>query len=106
MAFYRTQTITHKFTMNIREEVIDDFIVTYVQNDEQVINIEMSGLGENVAELSGNAILVHLSQEDTALFVDGIVKVQIKVWTKNRQSVISKSFLTECKDVLNEKVFV
>lgn len=106
MAFYRTQTVTHKFTLNIDESVIKDFVITYSQGGKQIINREMSDLGEYIVELGDNEILVHLSQEDTALFKVGAVSIQVKVWTKNRKSVISKEFLTECKDVLNDKVFV
>lgn len=106
MAFYRTQTITHKFTLNIDESVIEDFIITYSQNGNQIINKEITDIENGTVEVGDNEILVHLSQDDTALFKVGAVNVQVKIWTKNRKSLISREFLTECKDVLNEKVFV
>ena len=106
MAFYRTQTVTHKFTLNLTENVIDDFIITYSQGGNQIINKEITDIENGTVEVNGNEVLVHLSQEDTALFKVGAVSIQVKVWTKNRKSVISKEFLTECKDVLNDKVFV
>lgn len=106
MAFYRTQTVTHKFTLNINESVIDDFIITYSQGGTQIINKEMFDIENGTVEVNGSEVLVHLSQEDTALFKVGLISIQVKVWTKNRKSVISKEFLTECKDVLNDKVFV
>lgn len=105
MSFKRTSTPDHEFELPFAyEELSEKLIISYSQNGEVVLEFTEKDIGTSV-EISGNIIIVSLSQEDTEKFEPGEVIGEIKTWTKNGKSLISEDIPMYVKQVRNERIF-
>lgn len=98
----RGTTPTHTFTFSINPDDAKEFVVTYVQNDEIVLEKR-----KNDCTISGGKIEVMLTQEETLLFKHGVmVEMQAKALLNSGLTVVSDIVGTNVNRVLNEEVLV
>lgn len=101
----RTSTPDHEFELPfVYEEYADQLLITYSQNDKIVLELTQEEIGNSIS-INGGIISVSLSQEDTKKFAEGSAEVEIKLWTKNKKSLISDPISIYVYDVLNDKIF-
>lgn len=93
-------TPTHTFTLPFDTSLINDLVITYKQNDEIVLQKQMSD-----CIISENKLTTNLTQDETLKFEEGIYSVQVKIKTKGdkvTQSVVTYSRV--CKSLYKEKI--
>lgn len=101
----RSSTPKHSFTLPfVYEKFAEKFVLTYSQRNSTVLEKTENDIGEGVV-ISGNLISVELTQEETKLFSQGKVVIQLKVWTKNKMALISDQIFITAENVLNDEVF-
>lgn len=101
----RTATGEHEFELPFDyTQYATQFFITYSQNNSVVLELSEKDLGTSVS-IEGAIMYVHLSQEDTKKFVAGEAWAEIKLYTKDKKSIISDKIPIYIQDVLNEKVF-
>ncbi len=97
---YRLTTPTHTFTLPFECETIRELIVSYGQNNTEV-------LSKRIADcvLEGSTVVVHLTQAETKLFTPDVpVDIQIRILTKQGNALASVKYKVQCEDVLNDEV--
>lgn len=101
----RTATVEHEFTLNIDMQYVEKFIITYVQNSNNVFVFTETDIDKNI-EINSNTIIIKFTQEDTKKFIQGWVDVEIKLYTKNKKVLINENPLkVYVQDVINEDLF-
>jgi hypothetical protein len=102
----RTSTPDHEFELPfVYDTYVDQMILTYSQNGNNILEFTEKDIGKQI-QILGNKITVTLSQEDTKDFSPGLVTAEIKLWTKERRSIISDPIDIYVSDVQNERIFV
>ena len=96
----RGTTPTHTFVLPFNVESVQAVQVIYRQNGENILILEKED-----CTLSGNTIVVRLTQEDTFAFVDSVnVKVQIRVLTADGEAMASDPVVVSCGKCLTEDI--
>ena len=96
----RGTTPTHTFVLPFNVEDVQAVQVIYRQNGENILILEK----EDCA-ISGNAVSVWLTQEDTLAFREGAnVEIQIRILTADGQAVASAPVVVSCDRCLTEVV--
>ena len=97
---YRLTTPQHTFTLPFDTGLIKSLIISYGQNDAEVLAKELKD-----CTLEGNTITVRLSQEDTKLFAPEVpVSIQIRLLTTAGDALATREHVVRCEDVLNDEV--
>lgn len=96
---YRATTPKFKFNLDISDDDLDYFIVTFNQEDTNVLQKESSDM-----EQEGNSWYLELTQEETFLFDDGLAKVQADIITTDGKRFKTKKVTINCKDGFNDEV--
>lgn len=102
----RTSTPDHEFKLSFSySEYIDQLLLTYTQNGKIILEFTEKDIGDKVHIDNDTVIRLTLSQEDTSKFAVGEATAELKLWTKNQKSLISKDINLYVQKVQNEKVF-
>ncbi len=98
-------TPSYTFTVNVEAADIDAVIVSFGQNDLEVLCKHNDG---RHCTVDGNTVTVSLTQEDTFLFEEGChLQAQVRILKTNGEAVSTKTMVID--DVLkslNEEVMV
>lgn len=98
----RTSTTINVFVTKFNwGEYIDKLIVTYTQMGHIVLEKT-----ENDVTFNGNILTVELSGNETKIFQEGDVEIEIKGLTKDGKNINSDKIINNVEDVLNDKVLV
>ena len=102
----RTSTIEHSFEMDFDyEQYVDKFFITYGQSGKNILVFTEQDIGNNIS-IDKNTIIVSLSQSDTKKFHDGVVNIEVKLYTKNKKVLINEGTIQiYVKEVLNDELF-
>lgn len=96
----RATTPTHKFTLPFETDRIKSLLISYSQNDKEVLDKR-----KDDCTLEGKEIQVKLSQEETKLFCGELpVEIQLRILTVTDDSIASKKYEVPCEDVTNDEV--
>lgn len=95
----RLTTPTHSFTLPFDESVVSKFLLSYVQDDQIVLEKT-----KDEVLIDGNVWSVMLSQEETKKFKPGAARAQIRVLTHDGKALASDVFQFAVAQVLNEVV--
>lgn len=105
MSWKRTSTPVHTFGIPYDySSTIEAFTITYSQEGKNILSFSEDDVGTSV-KIEGKTMVVSLSQEDTAKFSPGTATIEIKLWTKDKKSIISDEICTYVKQVKNERIF-
>ncbi len=97
----RGSTPTHNFKHKLDAAIIHKVRVIYSQDDVVVLRKEGSDCIKN-----GNKISVDLTQEDTLMFKEGTVQIQLRILTTYGKSIPSKIYTVNVYKLLEDEVFV
>lgn len=100
----RVTTATHTFTLPIATNTCDEIQLTYKQYNRKLVKHYHDGLLPEGMTLDGNDIVQVLSQQETSMFEEGDVKVQVRVLTKAGKVLGSKEMNIDVLDTLNEEI--
>lgn len=96
----RATTPTHRFTLPFDYNTyVKKILITYSQRG--VIVLEKH---ENDVQIDGNIVSYKLTQEETKLFSNGDVSVQVRVLTLNNEALASEKYSVHIDNVLNDEV--
>lgn len=96
----RATTPTHSFTLPFDyNSYVEKILISYFQDDKIVLEKT-----ESDVEIDGKIVSYKLTQQETNLFSDGIVKIQVRVITLNQDALVSNIYHMAVKDVLNDEV--
>ena len=99
----RGTTPMHSFELPFGVEVIKSGVVTYVQENETILEKELTE-----CNLEGNIVSVKLTQEETLKFncANRYVFVQLRLLTQGGDALASDVMTIEVKRCLNSEVLV
>ena len=101
---YRVTTPTHTFTLPIDTGTCSEILVSYRQKNVALDkHYQNDTLPEGMA-LSGETVVINLTQEETKQFAKGDVYVQVRVLTTAGKAFASQKFRISANDVLNEVI--
>jgi hypothetical protein len=93
-------TPTHEFELPFPTDLVENIVVTYEQDD--TIVIEKKG---SEVEYDGYFARVSLTQAETLKFQNGkMVKIQLKVKTKEDEVIPSEIIYRRVSEVLNKEI--
>lgn len=93
-------TPTHEFELPFPTDLVANIVVTYEQNDTVVVEKK----GDEV-EFDGYIARVSLTQAETLKFQNGkMVKIQLKVKTKEDEVIPSEIIYRGVSEVLNKEI--
>ena len=96
----RATTPTHRFTLPFDyAQYVKKILITYSQSGEIVLEKK-----ENDVQIDGNIVSYKLTQEETKLFSNGYVSVQVRVLTLNNEALASEKYSVHIDNVLNDEV--
>lgn len=96
----RASTPKHTFTLPFETDQIKSILISYGQNDKEVLSKRREDCSLNEKE-----IVVKLSQEETKLFYEDLpVEIQVRILTLTGDSLISKILEVPCEKVINDEV--
>ena len=96
----RATTPTHRFTLPFDYNTyVKKILITYSQSGEIVLEKK-----ENDVQIDGNIVSYKLTQEETKLFSNGYVSVQVRVLTLNNEALASEKYSMHIDNVLNDEV--
>lgn len=96
----RATTPTHRFTLPFDYNTyVKKILITYSQSGEIVLEKK-----ENDVQIDGNIVSYTLTQEETKLFSNGYVSVQVRVLTLNNEALASEKYSMHIDNVLNDEV--
>jgi hypothetical protein len=96
----RATTPTHKFTLPFNyTQYVKKILITYYQKGNIVLE-----KNENDVQIDGNIVSYKLTQEETKLFSNGFVRVQVRVLTINDDALASEEQTVPIDNVLNDEV--
>jgi hypothetical protein len=96
----RATTPTHKFTLPFNyTQYVQKILITYSQKGNIVLE-----KNENDVQIDGNIVSYKLTQEETKLFSNGDVRVQVRVLTIDNDALASKEQTVHIDNVLNDEV--
>ena len=101
---YRVTTPEHTFTL---PEPISSYKVVqiaYRQSAFKFAKTYADGEASSGMSISGNTVIVSLTQEETKKFKKGEASVQVRALTSNDKAVASKQFTFTIEDVNNEDI--
>lgn len=100
----RATTPTHIFTLPFSySETVSKCLITYKQNDE----IVLTKTEKDIQVENDKDIVVKLTQEETISFKPNtLVKMEIRVLTKNGDALASNIMQKAVEDVLNDEVLL
>lgn len=101
---YRVTTPEHTFTL---PELISSYKVVqiaYRQGSLKFTKTYEDGEASSGMSISGNTVIVSLTQEETKRFKKGEASVQVRALTSNDKAVASKQFPFTIEDVNNEDI--
>ena len=101
---YRVTTPTHTFTLPIDTGACSEILVSYRQKGVALDKHYQDGTLPDGMTLSGEMVVINLTQEETKQFTDGEVKVQVRVLTTSGKAFASQKFRISARDVLNEVI--
>lgn len=97
---FKTTTPTHTFTLPFNVSNIDEFLLTYKQDNVQL------DFDENDVTMSNKQVSIQLTQEQTNKFFSGKdVLVQMKIKTTSDSVLASNIIKLKVKNVLNNTEF-
>lgn len=96
----RATTPTHRFTLPFNyAQYVKKILITYSQRGEIVLEKH-----ENDVQIDGNIVSYKLTQEETKLFSNGDVRIQVRVLTLNNEALASEKYSVHIDNVLNDEV--
>lgn len=96
----RGTTPTHTFTLPFETSILSEAMIVYAQDEKEILNKKT-----DACTLTGNEIVVTLTQEDTFLFDHKKdVQIQIRVLTKEGVALASQIFYLDVEKCLNSEV--
>lgn len=96
----RATTPTHRFTLPFDyAQYVKKILITYSQRGEIVLEKH-----ENDVQIDGNIVSYKLTQEETKLFSNGDVRIQVRVLTLNNEALASEKYSVHIDNVLNDEV--
>lgn len=96
----RATTPTHRFTLPFDyAKYVKKILITYSQRG--VIVLEKN---ENDVQIDGNIVSYKLTQEETKLFSNGDVRIQVRILTLNDEALASEKYSVHIDNVLNDEV--
>lgn len=96
----RATTPTHRFTLPFDyAQYVKKILITYSQRGEIVLEKH-----ENDVQIDGNIVSYKLTQEETKLFSNGDVRIQVRVLTLNNEALASEQYTLPVTNVLNDEV--
>lgn len=96
----RATTPTHRFTLPFNySQYVKKILITYSQKGNIVLE-----KNENDVQIDGNIVSYKLTQEETKLFSNGDVRVQVRVLTIDNDALASKEQTVHIDNVLNDEV--
>jgi hypothetical protein len=96
----RATTPTHRFTLPFDyTQYVKKILITYSQRGEIVLEKH-----ENDVQIDGNTVSYKLTQEETKLFSNGDVRIQVRVITKDDDALASDICVVHIDNVLNDEV--
>ena len=103
----RGETKEHTFTLGENDynaSSLKAFLITYAQNKEKILVFSIKDLNDKVF-LEENKITVKLKQEDTKKFKEGLVFVELKIFTENNEVLINEGLISfYVGETLNDEV--
>ncbi len=99
---YRASTPTHRIKLPMSKETIEDFLLTYADADTKETVVEFTI--DDAVFADDNTFTVTFTQEQTNLFKEGAIEIQMRVKSKNGKVIPSKAIYRGVKDVLNDEV--
>lgn len=94
----RATTPTHEFRFIVDPAKITDLLITYSQDGKIIMEKEKDDL-----TFDGKVGTYTLTQEETKLFHNGTIKVQLRAKFENNRVAASQVSHIKVKDVLNDK---
>lgn len=95
---YRATTPTHTFHFPWATSGLSWALVTYQQDGQNILTKNLSAMTK-----SGQTLNYTLSETETKLFVEGMVKVQIRCGRSSTESLASNIVEIPCYQVLNDQ---
>ena len=101
----RATTPIHQFIFDTDPELFDRILITYAQNGRIVLEKEKEDLTfEEQTEEGKYPAYVRLTQEETKLFSERTVNIQVRVLTQGGEALASDKKAIKVEDVLNDEV--
>lgn len=85
------------------DKLVSKFIISFSQQGKLIVQKTEQDDG---VKTNGNVISFKLTQEETALFNVGVIRVEIKILTLGNDVIASDIIHTTVEEVLNDKVFL
>lgn len=101
---YRVTTPEHTFTLPESISSYKVVQIAYRQSSFKLVKTYEDGEASSGMSISGNIVIVSLTQEETKKFKKGDASVQVRALTSNDKAVASKQFLFTIEDVNNEDI--
>lgn len=96
----RATTPTHRFTLPFDyTQYVKKILITYSQRGAIVLE-----KNQNDVQVNGNIVSYKLTQEETNLFSNGDVRIQVRVITKYDDALASDICVVHIDNVLNDEV--
>ena len=101
MAFItRGSTPENTFVIPVDEEMVEDIIITYAQNNVEIFRKEMAD-----CTFDGYTVSCSLTQEETLMLSSASpVQIQLKIQTGGGNVIVSEEVVIGVKKALNEEV--
>lgn len=101
---FRATTPTHTFVLPIDTSICDEILITYMQCKTMLEKHYQDGILPEGMSLEANKVILVLTQEETKLFGDGFVRVQLRVLTNDNKVYDSQKFTIFAEKALNEDI--
>lgn len=101
---YRVTTPEHVFKLPEDASVYDAIQITYKQGSTKLIKLYDNGVIPEGVSITGDTIIVTLTQSETKKFKKGELTVQIRALKKNGKAYASKRFPITVEDVNSEDI--
>lgn len=100
---YRGTTPNQIFKLDFLLENVDKLYISYSQNGEVVIEKELADLTITTDEITGFSVISFLmSQDDSLLFIDEDILIQIRIKFVDTTAIASEIIRTHINDILKD----
>ena len=101
---YRVTTPEHTFTLPESATSYKVIQVAYRQGSMKMLKTSANGSMSEGMSISGDTVIITLTQEETKKFKKGTASVQVRALTLADKAVASRKFDFEVEDVNNEDI--
>lgn len=101
---YRATTPTHTYTLPEDTSSYSEIQVTYKQGSRTIVKHYKDGVTPSGMTLSGNNVIIVLTQQETAQFDKGPASSHVRVLTTGGKVYASNKFNLQVQETNNEEI--